>query len=314
MATTRESKAMSEQCNGNARNKHDYSYRLPTPPRIVVPPPTLTTDMPGLSLGGGSAEEVDISFLKELDLEDILQKNTLLEWAYERRRQAQIILPWLYLGPMVAAKDKAFLEREGITMVLAIRARANSMMGAMQAAGAVCMEVGSIEASNFYDLTPQFAETTRIINRHVARVRQHALEQTGQPTLGKVLVFCESGNEKSAVVVAAYLMETLRNIDHVKAMQVCQAQRFCVNFDDTLKNILRAYWDIIGARRSIAAQAPQQTSTDGKPGSHLLPTSAKQKRGIEDTRDDVDMDIDDGMEPSDELRFSGRDVTPFRDR
>jgi serine/threonine/tyrosine-interacting protein len=268
--------------------------------------------MPGLVLGGGSAEEVDMSFLRELDMEDIVQKNTLLEWAYERRRQAQMILPWLYLGPMVAAKDKAFMEREGITMVLAVRAQPNSMMGAMQAATAVCMEVGSIEASSFYNLTPQFAEAARMINSHVARVRQHSIETTGQPALGKVLIFCESGNEKSAAVVAAYLMETLTTIDHVKAMQVCQAQRFCVNFDDTLKNILRSYWDIVGARRSIAAQAPQQNN--GQSGLHLLPTPAKQKRGIEDTRDDEDMGMDDGMEPSDALRFTGRDVTPFQDR
>jgi serine/threonine/tyrosine-interacting protein len=315
MATTRETKALSEQSNGHMRNTHNYSYRLPTPPRIIVPPPTLTTDMPGLILGGGSGEDVDMSFLQELDLEDIVQKNTLLEWAYERRRQAQMILPWLYLGPMVAAKDKAFLEREGITMVLAVRAQPNSMMGAMQAAGAVCMEVGSIEAPSFYNLTPKFSETAKMIDLHVARVRKHTLETTGQPTLGKVLVFCESGNEKSAAVVAAYLMVTLNNIDHIKAMQVCQAQRFCVNFDDTLKNILRSYWDIVGARRSIAAQAlPQNGTSNGQPGSHLAPAPAKSKRGIEDIRDDEDMDMDSGMEPSDVLRFTGRDVTPFQDR
>jgi serine/threonine/tyrosine-interacting protein len=311
--TTREDKAMSEMPNGHIHNQHDYTYRLPTPPRIVVPPPTLTTDMPGLILGGGS-DEVDMSFLRELDLEDTVQKNTLLEWAYERRRQAQMILPWLYLGPMVAAKDKAFLEREGITMVLAVRAQPNSMMGAMQAATAVCMEVGSIEAYNFYSLTPKFPEAAKMINSHVARVRQHTMQTTGQPTLGKVLVFCESGNEKSAAVVAAYLMETLQNIDHIQAMQICQAQRFCVNFDDTLKNILRSYWDIVGARRSIAAQAIQQNDTSNGSSSHLLSTPVKSKRGIEDTRDDEDMGMDDGMEPSDALRFTGRDVTPFQDR
>ncbi|KAF1830115.1 FMI2 protein [Decorospora gaudefroyi] len=308
MTTMRGEKAMSDLPNGHMRNQQDYSYRLPGPPRIVVPPPTLTTNMPGLTLDGGSGEELDMSFLKELDLEDIVQKNTLLEWAYERRRQAQMILPWLYLGPMIAAKDKAFLVREGITMVVAVRAQPNSMMGAMQAAGNVCIEAGSIEASNFYSLTPKFAETTRMINRHVARVRQHSLEKMGEATLGKVLVFCESGNEKSAAVVAAYLMETLNNINHIKAMQICQAQRFCVNFDDTLKNILRAYWDIIAARRSIAASIAQA------PQPHGPASSTKHKRGIEHTRDDDDVDMGDGMETSDALRFAGRDVTPFQDR
>ncbi len=263
-----------------------------------------------------------MSFLNELDMGDIIQKNTLLEWAYERRREAQMILPWLYLGPMVAARDKNFLKREGITMVLAIRAQANSMTGAIKAATEVCMEVGSIEAPSFYNLPPKFPEATRMINSHVARVRQHTLETTGQATLGKVLVFCESGNEKSAAVAAAYLMQTLTDIDHIKAMQVCQAQRFCVNFDDVLKNILRSYWDIVGARRSIAAsnvQTPQQNGLGNgysQPGSLSLPLPpTKHKRSIEDVQDhDEDTDMESGMDESDALRFAGRDVTPFQDR
>jgi len=315
MATHREDSATSKLPSGYMRTQHEYSYRLPTPPRIVVPPPTLATDMPCLALRSGSGEEVDMNFLNELDLEGIIQTNTLLEWAYERRRQAQMILPWLYLGPMVAAKDKAFLEREGITMVLAIRAQPNSMMGALQAAGQVCLEVRSIEAYNFYHLTPKFAEAASIISTHVAHVRQHNLETTGQATFGKVLVFCESGNEKSAAVVAAYLMQTLENIDYIRAMQIVQAQRFCVNFDDILKNILRSYWDIVEARRSIAAQQTSSTNPHAQPGLLPLPSSSmKQKRGIEDTRDDDDdMDMSDGMDSSDALRFSGRDVTPFQD-
>lgn len=322
MATVREERTLSDTPDGLLRSQHEYSYRLPTAPRIVVPPPTLTTDMPGLSLGGASGGDADMSFLNELDLEDIIQKNTLLEWAYERRREAQMILPWVYLGPMVAARDKNFLEREGITMVLAIRAQAKSMMGATNAASQVCMEVGSIEAPSFHSLTPQFPEAARLINSHVARVRQHSLETTGQATLGKVLVFCESGNEKSAAVVAAYLMQTLHDIDYIKAMQVCQAQRFCVNFDDVLKNILRAYWDIIGARRSIATSNAQATQQNGlghgfaQPGSLSLPVpSLKHKRSVQDMQNhDEDTDMDSGMDESDALRFAGRDVTPFQDR
>ncbi|RMZ70024.1 tyrosine phosphatase [Pyrenophora seminiperda CCB06] len=303
MATHHEESAVS---NLHMRTQHEYSYRLPTPPRIVIPPPTLSTEMPGLALRGSSGVEVDMESLNGLSLEDIIQKNTLMEWSYERRRQAQMILPWLYLGPMMAAKDKAFLEREGITMVLAIRSLPNSMKGALQAASDVCLEVRSIEAYNFYHLTPKFPEAARIISAHVARVRQHNLETNGQATSGKVLVFCESGNEKSAAVVAAYLMQILENIDHVKAMQIVQAQRFCVNFDDVLKNILSSYWDIVEARRSIAALAPSEQAGSSS-------THARQKRSIEETRDD-DVGMSDGMDASDALRFSGRDVTPFQDR
>jgi serine/threonine/tyrosine-interacting protein len=305
---------MSDFSNAHKRNHTEYTYRLPTPPRIVVPPPTLTSEMPGLIVTNGSSDDLDMSFLKAMDLEDIIQKNTLLEWSYERRRQAQMILPWLYLGPMVAAKDKEFLAREGITMALAIRARENTMTGAMQASREVCAEVATVDAPTFHELTSKFPETNRLINSHIARFRQHSLEKSGQPILGKVLVFCESGNEKSAAVAAAYLMDLLDNFDYIKAMQVCQTQRFCVNFDDTIKNILRSYWDILQARRFVASSIEQPQYTNGHASTSLQvqpPQAPKQKRTIENTRDDDDMDIEDG---SDALRFLGRDVTPFQNR
>jgi serine/threonine/tyrosine-interacting protein len=322
---------MSDFGCSHQRKHTEYTYRLPVAPRIVVPPPTIQTDMPGLIVGAASPGEVDLTFLKELDLADIVQKNTLMEWAYERRRQAQMMLPWLYLGPMLAAKDQAFLAREGITMVLAVRAQANSMTGAIKASQQVCAEVATIEVPTFHELVGRFAETAKMINTHIARYRQHTLETTGQAVLGKVLVFCESGNEKSAAVVAAYMMQTLDDFDHVKAMQVCQAQRFCVNFDDTLKNILQSYWDILQARRSVARYETTQTRlndhANGFTNNHKdllgynenvvnLPnhTTTKLKRTIDNTLSDDDIDMDGGMDPSDALRFAGRDSTPFQSR
>lgn len=303
---------------------HEYSYRLPTPPRIVVPPPTLSTEVPELHVSetDAGAQEDDTAFLKEMNLDSIIAKNTLLDWAYERRRQAQMILPWLYLGPLTSAKDREWLKSAGITMVLAIRSRTNTMMGAMQAAKEVCMQVQSVEAASYYDLIGQLPNTTMMINRHVAKVRRMT-EVSGTPQLGKVLVFCESGNEKSAAVVAAYLMEILDDFDFIKAMQICQAQRFCVNFDDSIKNILQNYWDIVVARRSVAKsrsallsstalasdlqqlaqQNPQQLQAPQRP-------TLKNKRSLEL---DDDTDMSDGGDPSDVLRFTDRDVTPFMD-
>lgn len=318
MTTTEQESPLRSSLGMVMRTHNEYTFRLPTPPRVVVPPPTLSTDMPGLVVGTGS-EGLDMSFLKEMALEDIVQKNTLIEWAYERRRQAQMILPWLFLGPMVASKDKEFLAREGITMVLAIRSRDGSMSGALQAARDAGLAIATIEAPSYNALISRLGDTTKMINEHVAQIRQYALEQTGQPTLGKVLVFCESGNEKSAAVVAAYLMEILDNFDFIKAMQVCQAQRFCVNFDDTIKNMLRSFWDILQAKRSVSTfnALEHQTSNfahgpdQGAP--HLRPSwTSKPKRSIEDTRDDDDMDMDDSLDPSDALRFQGRDNTPFQ--
>lgn len=322
MASSREESALSDSTNFYQRNQGEYTYRLPAAPRIVVPPPTTTTGPPDLRLDHGSVKEVDLSFLDMIDLSSIIQKNTLLDWAYERRRQAQMILPWLYLGPMLAARDKVYMKTEGITMVLAIRTQANSMTGAIQAARDLGLEVVTIEVPGHSELISRFPETTRQINYHLAKVHQLSLQNTGQPFLAKVMVFCESGNEKSAAVVAAYMMEMLQDFNHVKAMHICQAQRFCVHFDDTLKNILRAYSDILQAKRSVATcndmlqpnallngHAHSQTGTPPQ-----APTPPNQKRRIERTWDEDEMQVDELVDPSDALRFAGRDVTPFQDR
>ncbi|KAF2122188.1 hypothetical protein BDV96DRAFT_482839 [Lophiotrema nucula] len=320
MISAREDTAMSDFTQSHLRH-HEYSYRLPTPPRIVVPPPTLTTDMPELAVGNGTntpGEDIDMSFLKEAKLENILQKNTLLEWAYERRRQAQMILPWLYLGPLTAAKDREFIAREGITMILAIRSRENSMNGILHAGLEFCQEIATVEAPDFFTLIGQFSRTIQMINRHISKVRQ-LTASTGNPQLGKVLIFCESGNEKSAAVAAAYLMETLDDFNYVKAMQVCQAQRFCVNFDDTIKNILRSHWDIIQARRAVSGsrtdliQSATLQEVAQQRRNHSGPTMSKPKRNIDDTLDDEDVDMDGGLDPSDVLRFENRANTPFQD-
>ncbi|KAK7182366.1 Serine/threonine/tyrosine-interacting protein [Paraphaeosphaeria sporulosa] len=324
--TTHEDMAMSDIAYAHIPH-HEYTYKLPTPPRIVVPPPTLTTEVPELHVSGvDPAEENDTNFLKEMNLESIIAKNTLLDWSYERRRKAQMILPWLYLGPLNAAKDREWLKSEGISMVLAIRSQPKTMAGAIQVAKETCGQVESVVAATYFDLVGQLSYTTRLINQHVAKIRRMT-EATGDPQLGKVLVFCESGNEKSAAVVAAYLMEVLDDFDFIKSMQVCQAQRFCVNFDDNIKNILQNHWDILVARRSVAHSRSEQLNstvlTNGlqqaarqshQQGQLHAPqnSSVKAKRSIEDMDDDMDMS--DGGNPTDVLRFQGRDVTPFMDQ
>ncbi|EMC96502.1 hypothetical protein BAUCODRAFT_44632, partial [Baudoinia panamericana UAMH 10762] len=180
-----------------------------------------------------------------------------LEWTYERRREAQMILPYLYLGPMTAAKDEAFLRGDkghagapgGITMVLGVRQKhsfeSKLMTGALRKAQEAGIECHTVDLASNQDLIHNFPQTTALILDHMTRT-PHA---TGG--LGKVLVVCESGNERSAGVVAAYLMETHTDVDYIKAMQLVQAQRFCANFDDAMKRLLQGYWDILRATREV---------------------------------------------------------------
>ncbi|KAF7196899.1 hypothetical protein HII31_01817 [Pseudocercospora fuligena] len=104
-------------------------------------------------------------------------------------------------------------------------------------------------------------------------------------------------------------------------MQLCQAQRFCVNFDDGMKRLLQGYWDILCARRAVAVQTTPTNGTNGNTngntnGGVIVPAAppARSKRTLERSQpEDEGMDLDD--EDQDDLeRFGGRQFAPFRDQ
>lgn len=280
-----------------------YTYRVPTPPRIVVPPPALNADaVPEIAIS--ALRNSSYQFLQKVDYNNIVQSNAPLEWTYERRREAQTILPFLCLGPMTAAKDETWLQSEGVTMLLGIRQKhtfeSKLMNSALRTADKLHIEHHTVDLASNQDLIHSFPDISRLVNDHLAHVHQ----ASRGALFGKVLVFCESGNERSAGAVAAYLMENHEDVNHIKAMQLCQAQRFCVNFDDGMKRLLQGYWDILCAKRMTAANTAGVTSNAA---------ASKGKRQLErEEDDDVDMEID-GHVRDDVDRFGGRHHAPFVD-
>jgi hypothetical protein len=175
-------------------------------------------------------------------LKHITQGNYSVEtstWKYTWRRTAQPVLAFLYLGPASIARDLEFLKREGITMLLVVRDAVSASQGLYSGKKAeVELEVKSefVNISDHQDLIRKFPDAVQKINQHLVeefrkqgglqKIQNHEL---GKPnTWGKVLVFCESGNERSPAVVAAYLM-TLYQIPMVTAIQYIQQHRFCVS-------------------------------------------------------------------------------------
>jgi serine/threonine/tyrosine-interacting protein len=264
-----------------------FSSRLPTPPRIVVPPPTANIHLaPEFDLHSNAKSGP----LSEIDYTS-MTTSSLLDWSYERRRQAQQILPFLYLGPMSAVKDANFLRDEGITLLMAVRQRHSFESKIMQAALNVADHVGidkkALDMSSAHELVASFSRAAITIDEHM----------NSRPA-AKVFIFCESGNERSAAVMAAYLMHTLADVDHIRAMQIVQAQRFCVNFDDNVKRLLQGYWDLLQARRCTA-----NMNSGGRP-----------KRLLERDADNDGMDIDAHRDSGhDAERFTSRTFAPFVD-
>ena len=297
----------------------EYSYRVPTPPRIVVPPPSINAAVaPRFDLSPPRNHPVlgDISY-------DSMRASSLLDWNYERRRHAQPILPFIYLGPLNAAKDRSFLRSQGITMMLGVRQKHPFQVRIMDAALRVADELdirhATIDISADRELVAAFSTATQLINNHMAQFATSPADKDEttttktpkMPKMGRVLVFCESGNERAATVVAAYLMEVHENVDYIRAMQVCQSQRFCVNFDDTMKRLLQSHWDILTARREVGASSGHGYTAMPT----LVPVRTAEKRSLSrDDDSDDDMDVDQNGGGDDVKRFGGRTFAPFVDK
>ena len=298
----------------------DYSNCIPTLPRVNVPPLQFLDGTFNLSLKCVANLEENLSFLRNVDFDILKLQNDQSAWEYVHRRQAQAILPYLYLGPMVVAKDKGYLQSEGITMVLAIKYKhglsSRIMAGANESATKLGIVHRAVDLNSNSELISAFSKSVDLINQHMSGVYAASTSRNmPQQSMGKVLVFCGSGNETSAAIVAAYLMNVLQDVDYVKAMQLCQTRRFSSNFDDSLKNALRSYWDILRAKRDVTSSLHQNMSVAKQITGHSAALSSSAyasnvKRALSDDEDDA-MEIEPSV--ADTARFDGRYVQPFYD-
>jgi serine/threonine/tyrosine-interacting protein len=242
------------------------------------------------------------------------------EWAYETRRSSQAILPFLFLGPFTTAKDVDFITKKGITLLLVIRDSRSALSGLLsgkKVAEQLGIQHAAVDVGGSAQLIQYgFPDVIRIINNHLlAKYQECALHgplpsgppfETEPPTRGKVLIFCESGNERSAAAVASYLM-AMYQVDMVSAVQYVQTQRFCIALNDELKHLLLNFQQLLEARRGVL----KSQVSDGLPANKGKITN---KRNIEEVdKDDDDMDDDSDSDDSD--RFQKRkNYAPFVDQ
>lgn len=322
---------------------HQYSYRVPSPPRVIIPPPTYANGFTGLSItdwfhwdfeSNGFANS---EFLKTVTYGDFMNPDGMLSWQYEQRRTAQKILPFLFLGPYSSARDLEFLRREGITMVMAVRDTMSAQANLLTTRTAVKAGIAScsIDVAGNQELIAAFPRAIEAINAHLSanfneQQRANAtLQSHGQApvpfVLGKALVFCESGNERSAGVVTAYIM-AMFSMALVPAIQIVQTQRFCVSFDDSLRFLLQSYGTILQAKRDVVKSAQmmnaphpngEQAGTGGgaSDARAAMWAGGSSKRTLDEAyEDDDDMEIGGDSGERDDGRFEKREgFAPFED-
>ena len=316
-----------------------WSYRVPSPPRVVIPPPALDEyGMPDFGLDQDAFVNPDnngfgnVGFLKTVTYDNFLIAGSFTEWRYEERRKAQNVLPFMYLGPISVARDVNFLRSQGITMVLAVRntTSAQAKLLGSKAAAELGIEGRTVDVAGNQELIAAFPRGIDIINAHLSTMYeiQQSTEAQGMSASsrassapGKVLVYCESGNERSASLVAAYIM-AMYSIPVAKAIQIVQNQRFCVAFDDASKVLLQTYGAILQAKRDVLQAGigpPNHSMSVGTDQSRIqqarsVENKPASKRTLDETyEDDIDMDGDPGY--TDDDRFEGRGGNaPFQDR
>lgn len=174
-------------------------------------------------------------------------------WDYDLRREAQMILPYLWVGPYTAAQDDSFIRRQGITMLLAVRnphPAYRVLVNGDKAAEKHGIVSEHVEIGKMGDLTSRLVDIIRGINDHVCRCGHHA--SAAIPGRKKVLVFCETGNEKALAVTMGYLMAML-NMDLSTAINNVQARRLCVTIDLEQVEMLNAFESILIAQRDVVA-------------------------------------------------------------
>ncbi|EEP79575.1 predicted protein [Uncinocarpus reesii 1704] len=231
-------------------------------------------------------------FFQSLGDDSFRSESPGFHWQYELRREAQRILPFLYLGPTSAARNIAFLKEAGITCVLAIRSNHPShefTVNADKAAAAAGIESQHVKVEDYHELGRTFPQLVRLISNHVCRCRTHSASTL--PAEKKVLVFCETGNERSASLVIAYLM-VIYNIQMHTALGHVQGRRLCINIDFSMRQILLSFESILNAQRDVV----RVSQSPGKCGIYVA--DGVKRPHAKYSEDDCDVEMGEAEKPA----------------
>jgi serine/threonine/tyrosine-interacting protein len=287
-----------------------YTSKIPSPPLILFTLPNTDPEYGGRGIDIGPVyPDVGADFLPAGQRHRVTGL-AITHWRYEHRREAQSVLPFLFIGPASFARDKEFLRQNGITMLFGVKPSKYSIFitgPAERSARELQIPFHLITADNVHDMTALYKSAIPQLNQHLSQM--HALHQMNpqqHPSSGKIFLFCESGNHHSSALAAAYIMKTFHDVDHLKAMQCLMTSRFSCDFDETFRQSLLTWQNWLDAERSVN-EALRSPTLFPEAGNIKL---VKQKRSFCREEDEDEMEVDD----DDAERFQGRHITPFIDQ
>lgn len=262
---------MASGANAYIRTQSYDDKRQLDPERIIIPPPTIDYGDGTPSFNVANLQKFDHlngscgnpSFMRSIrSLHQLRLRHVMLEWKYEQRTSAQPILPFLFLGPGSAAQNSAFVQSSGITMMVAVRSGVSArqlprFLNPSFFRSASGLESITVDLDSPYDLMQHLRHVIKSMNDHLEKSCARNPICDIDDIKAKILVFCESGNERSTVLVCAYLM-VVYGVDAVAAIQVAQSQRFSIDVKDDMKSMLLDFEEILVAERQVAAEAYAQ--------------------------------------------------------
>lgn len=177
-------------------------------------------------------------------------------WKYDQRHKAQAILPFLYLGPSSMARDAAYIRDNNITMVIVVRSAHSARtqprwLDPSRFQSCVDIQTATFDIDGPYDLITRIKPMMKTMTDHL-----ESRTTTGIGTFedigGKVLVFCENGNDRSPVLVAAYLMLIFGMSWH-ESLNFIHAFRFSAAVNGAMNDMLITWEGILRAESDTAA-------------------------------------------------------------
>lgn len=272
-------------------------------------------------------------FFSRAHLDGFTRRFRYSQWTYEMRRDAQHILPFLSLGPSSVLREYDSLRTQGFTLLLGIRNTQSALarlVSGEKTANLLGIQHDTIDVRDNQELISAFPRAIRRINDHLSGDDlpsdgatqfndSMAMDSTtAQPINKKVLVFCETGNERSAATVIAYVMAML-NHDAKEATRMIQQHRFCVSIEEPTKHILMAFESILAAKRDVEIAKRQGTQPASLPSlapPPIPPILLANKRSFRDLQDEeIAMDDEDvDMDGGDDMLLERKPMAPFQDR
>ncbi|CAD7929518.1 unnamed protein product [Amoebophrya sp. A120] len=191
------------------------------------------------------------------------------DWTYVKKREAQEIVPRLYLGPYAAACNEEHMRAIGVTHCIIFRAPEENRIIKPKFPSFVKYDVIECSDTAQQNLIPLFPLVKAAVDQVLAMSRDH-----------RILLQGTVGMSRSAAFAAAYVMESY-NLSWEASIYYVGTRRNCVSVNENFRIQLREY-DMIWKTRQRQQQQTATVNSTGMmiPNQHTGATANGQPGGV----------------------------------